>query len=469
MRIATAGWSHETNTFSTMPTRYEDFGIARGSGLVKDGFWQELAAAGHEVAGLIYASAGPAGRITKDAFDRIAGEMVEMIAAAMPLDALFMGLHGAMEVEEIGDGEGELLRRIRAVTGDRVFICGTLDLHGNLSPQFVHACDFLTAYRTAPHRDCAETSQRALKLMMQCLEQNVRPVTELIKLPLLLTGEWAVTEVEPAKSLYARLEEIDAVPGILTSSILIGCAWTDSPHTGVSVLVSGTDAAAVKRQARALAREIWSRREEFGPDMPVAEADATIAAALAAPEAPVFISDSGDNPTAGGGGDSTIILQRLIALGVKDAIVGGITDPAAVQACFAAGEGTEIDLSIGGKLDSTFCKPLAARVKIIRLVTDSGAGGPRALVATGGVEVVLQSDRWPFVMVWYFEKMGVDVFKKKIAVVKQGYLWPDVRDNAPLGLMALSPGYTDLRLDRLPFKHLKRPIWPLDEDAALQL
>ncbi|MCE5279700.1 MAG: M81 family metallopeptidase [Planctomycetaceae bacterium] len=465
MRIATAGWSHETNTFSTMPTRYEDFGVARG-GEVKDAAWRQILADGHDVKQLMFASAGPSGRITRDAFDRIAGEMVEKIAAAMPLDALFLGLHGAMEVEEIGDGEGELLHRIRAVTGDEVFICGTLDLHGNLSPRFVHACDFLTAYRTAPHRDCAETTQRAVDLMQHCLGQNVRPVTELIKLPLLLAGEWAVTEVEPARSLYARLEEIDRVPGILTSSILIGCAWTDSPDTGVSVLVSGTDAAAVKREAAGLAREIWSRREQFGPDVPVADVDETIAAALAAPQAPVFISDSGDNPTAGGGGDSTIILQRLIALGVKDAIVGGITDPAAVQACFAAGEGKEIALVIGGKLDDTFCKPLATRAKIIRLVTDSGASGPRALVEIGGVEVVLQSDRWPFVMVWYFEKMGVDVFKKKIAVVKQGYLWPDVRDNAPLGLMALSPGFTDLRLDRLPFKHLKRPIWPLDKKTS---
>ena len=465
MRIAVGGWLHETNTFSTMATEYDDFYFTRGDDVLAAETWQIFAREGHDLFPLVRASTHPSGRLTRDCFDRIGGELLDGIRAALPLDAIFLGLHGAMEVEGLGDGEGAILREIRAITGPEVFICGTLDLHGNLSPEFVGATDFLTALRTAPHRDGEETLKRGVELMMHCLESGIRPVTELVKLPLLVPGEAGVTEVEPAKSLFGRLPEMDRVPEILVSSIMIGCAWTDSPHTTVSVLISGMDRQAVRREAYDLAEAIWARRSEFKLDMPAAPTDETIQAALEAPEAPVFISDSGDNTTAGGAGDSPFFLQRLIASGAENAVVAGITDPEAVRKCFDAGEGAEVELVIGGRLDTTFSEPFATRARVMRLVEDAGADGPRVLVEIRGVEVVLQSDRGPFTQLGNFERMGIEVGQKKIVVVKLGYLFPELRDYAPKGLMALSPGFGDQRMDRLPFAVLKRPIYPLDQDT----
>jgi len=464
MRIAIGGWLHETNTFSTMATHYEDFWYNRGDDLVSQGCWRKLADEGHEVIPLVRASAHPSGLVTGECYRRFTDEVLDGLSAAAPLDAVYLDLHGAMEVEGIGDGEAAFVREVRGVVGEDMFVCGTLDLHGNLSHEFVSRCDFLTALRTAPHRDGDETRERAVRLMMECLKKGTRPGVALVKLPLLVPGECGVTEVEPAKSLFARLPGVDATPGILVSSIMIGCAWTDCPETTVSVLLYGTDRDAMDREANRLGAAIWERRAEFKLDMPAAPTDETIRAGLDAPEKPVFISDSGDNTTAGGAGDSPYFLKRLIALGVTDAVFAGIADPEAVEVCVQAGEGAEVDLVIGGKWDSVFSKPLPARAKVKRIVADHAAG-PRVLVNIAGVDTVLQSDRCPFVQMAHFQEMGIDVDAYKLVVVKLGYLFPELRDYAPKGLMALSPGFGDQRMDALPFKRLKRPIYPLDPDT----
>jgi len=463
MKIAVGGFGHESNTFSTIPTRYEDLRFARGEELIAAEIWRQVRD-GHEIVPLVRAWAQPSGPVTPDCYRRVADELLSGLEKSLPLDAVFLSLHGAMEVEGLGDGEGELLREIRGLVGEDVFIAGTLDLHGNLSGEFVRRCNLLTALRTAPHRDSRETELRGVRLTMACLQEGLRPITELIKLPLLLPGESAVTEVEPARSLYARLPDIDAQPGILASSLLIGCAWTDSPHTSVSVLITGTDAAAVRRQALELAEEIWRVRAEFGPDVPTAEIDEAIRMALEAPQRPVFLSDSGDNTTAGGAGDSPFVLERLVALGVKDAVMAGICDPAAVQRCEQAGERNGVDLVIGGKLDQQFAQPFAARATVRRVVrTDRG---PRAVVDIEGVTTVLQTDRAAFTCLRDFEELGIDPGRKKIVVVKVGYLFSELRDFAPKSIMALTPGFADQRLDRLPYRKLRRPIYPLDPQTT---
>lgn len=465
MRIAIAGLAHETNTFSTLPTTYEDFRITRGSVLIDTPFWQKMADAGHELFPLFVAHATPSGRVTRAAFERFLKEMLEGLQAHLPLDGVLLHLHGAMDVEGVGDGETAILRAVREIVGLETFIAVTLDLHANLAQEVVVHSNLLTAYRTAPHRDELETQERGARLMVECLEGDIRPTSLMIKLPLLVAGEAAVTEVEPARSLYARLEQIDQLPGILTASILIGCAWTDSPQTAVSVLISGTDAEVVDRETTKLAREVWARRAEFSIDVPTASIDESIQMAYAAPEQPVFISDSGDNPTAGAAGDSPIFLEHLVNAGAQDALVAGITDPQSLKQCFAAGEGGVVDLSIGGRLDRTFARSYAARATVVRLIHTAEDVVPQALVRIGEVEVVLQSDRRPFTDLRRFELLGIGVRQKKLIVVKLGYLYPELRDFAPKHIMALSPGFGDQRLERLPYEHLVRPIYPLDPEA----
>ncbi len=452
MRIGIAGFYHETNTFSPIKTAYEDFEKVRGDEMLDHPVWQELRQRGHELYPLLQARARPSGSVTRECLGRIRDEIVSGFSDCPSLDALFLVLHGAMEVEGIGNGEESLLTAIQRLTGDEVFVCGTLDLHGNLSADFVHSCDFLTALRTAPHRDERQTLERGVRLMMRCLEEGIRPTTEFIQLPLLLAGEHAVTEVEPARTLYAHLPRVDSTPGILTSSIMVGCPWTDSPDTGMSVLVSGGDPSMARRESRSLANDIWSRREEFRTKVPVMSPDEAIRYALNTSERPVFISDSGDNVTAGGAGDNAFLLERLLEVGAKQVLVAGIVDPRAVQTCFRAGENAEVDL------DEELSTARSIHGRVRRLYAEAG----RALLALDDVYLILQSDRRAVRSHEEIHALGIEPDDLKIIVVKLGLLLPDLRDYAPGHVIALTPGCTDLRLSELPYRRLRRPIYPLD-------
>jgi microcystin degradation protein MlrC len=379
---------------------------------------------------------------------------------------VYLSLHGALEVEEIGDGDSDLVSSVRQLVGEEVLISVSLDLHANVSPVLVEKSDILTALRTAPHRDVAETRERAVQLLARSLREELRPAAALARPPVILAGESAVTDVEPARSLYAGLSEIDSSPGVLDCSLLIGCAWTDSPFTSTSVVViAESDEAVAKRHADELARQVWARRREFALDVEAASVDDSIRLAMAASERPVFISDSGDNVTAGAAGDTTLLAKRLVGLGARDALVAGIADPAAVRQCAAAGVGAEVRLSIGGKLDRANGKPFEATCRVQHLSTrfaDRTGGPDTALVRVDGVSIALTSDRWPFTNCADIVRAGVDPMTQKIVAVKLGYLFPDLRQHAARAIMALSPGTSDLRLDRLPFERLQRPIFPLD-------
>jgi len=463
MRIAVGGIGHETNTFSTLRTGLSDFRISRGDDIVKGPFWDRYRDQGVEWAPTLSASAPPHGLVEKDAYLQLKGELLERLKRSLPVDGVYLMLHGAMEVEEIGDGESDLVGAIREVVGDKVLISGSLDLHGNIAPVLVEKTDILTALRTAPHRDGEPTRQRAISRLIRCLREGIKPISVLIKPPLLLPGEFAITEVEPARSLYRMLEEIEAVPGILDASLLIGCAWTDAPYTSTSVIVvAEKDRNLAYEQAARLAEALWGKRRAFKSDVETASVDEAISKALAAREATVFISDSGDNVTAGGAGDNPIFAQRLLAVGAPDSVVAGIADPEAVSLCAGAGKGAAVTMSIGGKLDSIHGKPLKVTGEVVHL--DPVENPTLAVFRVEGVDVILTSDRRAFTSLAGFRKARIDPLRHKIVVVKLGYLFPELRDHAPRAIMALSPGFTDLRMEVLPFRRVVRPIFPLDGD-----
>jgi microcystin degradation protein MlrC len=468
VRIAVGGIGHETNTFSTLRTSLSDFRISRGDEIVEGPFWDHYREQGIEWAPTLSASAPPHGLVKKGAYLQLKGELLERLKRSLPVDGVYLILHGAMEVEEIGDGESDLVSAIREVVGEKVLISGSLDLHGNIAPRLVEKTDILTALRTAPHRDGEPTRQRAISRLIRCLREGIKPVSVLIKPPLLLPGEFAVTEVEPARSLYRTLDEIEAVPGILDASLLIGCAWTDSPYTSTSVIVvSEKDRNLAYEQAARLAEALWGKRRAFKPDVETASVDEAISKALAAREATVFISDSGDNVTAGGAGDNPIFVQSLLAAGAPNAVVAGIADPDAVSLCAGAGKGAAVTMSIGGKLDSIHGKSFKATGKVIHL--DPEENPTLAVLKVDGVNVILTSDRRAFTSLANFRKAGIDPLRHKIVVVKLGYLFPELRDHAPRAIMALSPGFTDLRMEALPFRRVVRPIFPLDGDFEWQV
>ncbi len=222
----------------------------------------------------------------------------------------------------------------------------------------------------------------------------MRPQAVMIKVPLLLPGEFAITEIEPARSLYRMLDEIDMVPGILDSSLLIGYAWADSPHASVSVIVvAEQDRTPALRHAARLATAVWKRRADFQPESELLGIDQAIALARSIPEHPVFLSDAGDNVTAGGAGDIPLFIERLLAAEVSDAVVAGICDPDAVAQCVAAGVGGTVTAALGGKLDPVHGSPLLVTGMVTYL--DPAEHPSSAVLRIGGVEIILTTDRRP--------------------------------------------------------------------------
>jgi len=458
MRCATCGIRHETNTFSTLRTELEDFRVTRGEEVKLGEFWNSFEDI--EWVPTLLAGASPHGLVSKDAYLKLKQELVGRIRDAMPVDGVYMSLHGAMEVEEIGDGESDLVNSVREVVGLDVPIVASLDLHGNIAPAFAESTNVLTALRTAPHVDGSETEIRAVNHLVRCVRDGIRPVNVLIKIPLLLPGEYAVTEIEPARSLYAKLHEIESEEGILDASILIGCAWTDSPYTSVSVIVvAEEDTREAREYAVSLARDIWTRRREFGPDAETVPVEEAVRKAMEAKEHPVFISDSGDNVTAGGAGDIPLLLEKLLEAGATDTVIAGLADPDAVKLCIQAGVGSEITLSIGGKLDKVNGYPLEVTGVVEHINLPS-----LAVLKVEGVKVILASDRRAFTTLHSFEQAKVNPLDQKIIVVKVGYLFSELRDIAQKAIMSLSPGFTNLQLEQLPYKRIMCPIFPLDGD-----
>lgn len=459
MRLAICGIRHESNSFSTMRTELENFHVLRGEDIFRDKFWASFE--GVEWVPTLVAGASPHGLVSKDAYLKLKEELINRLSDGLPVDGVYMSLHGAMEVEDIGDGESDLAGSVREVVGPDVPITASLDLHGNIAPAFAEATNVLTAMRTSPHVDGYETRERAVEHLVRCVKEGIRPVNVLIKLPLLLPGEFTVTEIEPTRSLYAKLWDVESEEGILDASILIGCAWTDSPYTSVSVIVvAEDDRQKAYEHAKALAGEIWERREEFGTEVETASVEEAISRAMREQVRPVVISDSGDNVTAGGAGDTTIFLEKLLEAGATDAVVAGITDPEAVNLCAQAGAGSEMTLKIGGKLDSINGRPLEVTGILEHIDPPS-----HAVLRIGGVRVILASERRAFSELRSFKRAGINPLEQQIIVVKIGLLFSEIRDIARKAIMALSPGFTSLMLEKLPYKRIKRPIFPLDKDT----
>ncbi len=469
MRIAIGGMSHEGTTFSPLLTDLEDLVVTRGEDLLLDDNLRQLYRQHNvEIVPTLFARGTPSGIIKKSCYQVLKNEILQKIKLAKDLDGICLTLHGAMEVEEVGDGEGDLVSSIRAVVGEDVLISVSLDLHGNLTSKLVESVDLLTAYRTAPHRDAAETRCRAASLLIHAWQNNLKPKIAWIPVPILLPGEKVITELEPAASLYAMIEEVNQVPGILDTSIMVGFAWADVPHASASVVViAENDRDMAYEQAERLAETFWNRREAFHFDVETYPVDESIDEALSFAQKPVFISDSGDNPTAGATGDIPIFLERLLAKNVKNAVVAAIADAKAVKTCVAEGLGSKISLSIGGKLDTIHAEPLTITGRVTFLSDDSKTAvfqidGEDS--AHNGIEVILTADRRAFISPDQFEALNIDLFSRDIVVVKLGYLFPELRDIAPRSIMALSPGVSNEDIESLPFNRVRRPIYPLDRD-----
>lgn len=457
----------ESSTFSPHRSGPADFTLSRADELVAR--YPDLPRQVDWI-GLVHARALPGGAVAPEFYETVKRELLERLRAALPLDGVFLDIHGAMTVVGMTDAEADLAVAVRDVVGPDALVSAAMDPHGNMSRRLATALDLATSHRMSPHEDAALTKRRAVANLVRCLDDGVRPRSAWVRVPVLLPGEKASTRDEPARAIYGSLAEIEQRAGIIDAGVWIGYAWADEPRCGAAVVVTGTDVDAITREARDLARAYWGARERFAFSTDAGDADWCIATGLASRERPFFISDSGDNPTAGGAGDVAFMLERLlahdaIASGRATAIWASVVDPSAVASCVSAGVGANVDLHVGGAFGSGHGAHVPLRGEVLRVARADDVGGDIAVVASGGVRAVLTSRRKPFHFVRDLVALGLDPAAHDLTVVKVGYLVPDLFAAARRWVLALTPGGVDQDIARLGHRRLDRPIYPLDSQV----
>lgn len=486
-RVAFAGFIHETNTFAPTKASYDAFlkgsghlPLCRGEEMIAmvagantgiEGALDYAREAGWEVVPVLRASAVPSAHVTEDAFERIAAEIVAGIVAALPLDGICLDLHGAMVCEHLDDGEGELLARIRKAVGPNIPVSVSLDLHGNMTEQSMRDADVMVGYRTYPHVDMALTGYRAA-VLLDLLMAGERFAKAYRQIDYLIPISWQCTGMEPAKSIYATLEALEAREGVVSLSFFPGFPAADFADCGATVLAYGrtqgaADAAADALKAAVDASEAAFAGRVFGPDEGVREAIRIAATA----SRPVVIADTQDNPGAGGDSDTTGMLRALVEAGAERAALGLLYDPQAALAAQEAGLGATIRLALGGRSGIPGDAPFEADFTVEALsdgftrVSGPYYGdtlmrlGPSACLRIGGVRVAVASHKVQMADRGLFRYLGIEPEGEAILVNKSSvHFRADFEPIAETVLVCAAPGPMAVDPASLPWTRLRPGI-----------
>ncbi|CAM5660827.1 MULTISPECIES: M81 family metallopeptidase [Streptomyces] len=474
--IAVAGLGIESSTFSPARTEAPAFHPLRG-GEVFDRY--PFLAPGEELReavewhGALVGKSLPGGTVTAAAWTALTDELIERLAALPRLNGLWYDIHGAMTVEGIDDAEAVLLERIRATVGPDVIVSTSMDLHGNVSRELAHRSDLITCYRMAPHEDHMETKERAVRNLVELLVSGrPRPVKAWVPVPVLLAGEQTSTRIEPAKSVYAAIDEVEAIAGVTDAAIWVGYAWADEPRNRAVVVVTGDDTAAVSAGAERLARGFWDARDDFDFVAPTGTYDELLDEALDSDKRPYFISDTGDNPTAGGAGDVTWGLTQLLKrpeFQKEDGptvIYASVPGPAAIETAVAAGIGATVTVTAGAEVDDRHAGPVTLTGVVHAIRHGDRDAETEVVIRVGSVYAILTRLRKPYHHEHDFTDLDLDPRSADIVIVKIGYLEPELFDMSVGWKMALTPGGVDQDLVRLGHRRIRRPMFPFDRDMA---
>ncbi len=464
-RIAVGGIHTECSTSSPVLMQPEDFRVLRGPDLLAHEYFDFLNAEGVEHLPLLHARAVPGGPLARATYEGFKAEFLDRLKATLPIDGLYLAMHGAMNVEGMDDAEGDWISAARAVVGPDVPVAASYDLHGNVTQKIVDQLDIFAGYRTAPHIDVRETMVRAWSMLVRALKTGEKPGVCWAPVPVLLPGERTSTEDEPAKSLYLKLPEHDAVPGIWDANLMVGYVWADEPRGTACAVVTAVDKAAAEKIAAAIAQSYWDAREDFrfGPVTgPLAD---MLDIAERTDTRPIILADSGDNPTGGGVGDRADVLKALLARSIDDVLIAGITDRPAVERCFAAGTGARVWLTVGGSLDPA-SPSVEVEADVVFLDDPGSAAEQQAVVRIGGITLVLAARRRPYHNIADFTRLGLDPITVRLLVVKSGYLSPELAPIANPNLMALTDGVINQDIENLPSHRRHQPSYPFVKDFS---
>ena len=485
MRVFIAMVSHETNTFSPLPTGRRQFEARdlrhggelletyRGTGTCLGGMIDAAQAHGVTLVPSVAAAAAPGGRVTKDFYVEVKHRLLADLRRAGPLDGVLLDLHGAMVVEGIDDGEGDLLGAVRAEIGARPLVV-TLDFHANVTDAMARAATLLHGYKTYPHVDMQARGREAAERLVDVARGRLRPAVALRRPPLLPPLGSQATARGPMRRLYDLAGTLEREPGVTSISVFAGFPLADIHDAGLAVYVAtaGDEVRAV-RLADRLADTAWQHRQEFAHTaLPPADA---VARALALDGRPVVLADMADNTGGGAAGDTTAVLRELLRAGARDATVACLWDPGAAAACARAGAGATLTLAVGGKVDPGHGAPVEVTGRV-RTLSDGrfvhkgpmlrglpGRLGTTAVLEVEGVKIILISERWQTLDPEMIRLVGIDPLAEKMLVVKSTIHYRAAFEPLAHTIVEVdAPGLSSSNLARFPFTRVRRPIFPLD-------
>jgi microcystin degradation protein MlrC len=493
-RIAIGGFQHETNTFAPVRASYRDFeqadgwpGLTRGDAIFETfrginlplpGFIDQAKAQGHDLVPLLWCSASPSAHVEKDAFERIAADLIDLIQKQPKLDGLYLDLHGAMVTEHYEDGEGELLERIRAIVGPRLPIVVSLDLHANLTERMVRHASALVVCRTYPHVDLAETGGRSAEIMDRLLRHGplakaMRRADFLVPLP------WQCTLINPATALYRVVGEAEGQGRAASASFAFGFPPADIAECGPAVVVYAENAALAESEADRLIGLVNSAEREFaGKIWQKDEAVRYAMAKSATTTRPIILADTQDNPGAGGNSDSVDLLESLVSLKAEGAVFANLFDPETARIAHETGLHGSFERGIGAWCGSPGLEKFRGRFKVLALGDGSFKAtgpfyrgnhmqlGPMALLGIGGTRIVVTSRKQQAADQAMLRHLGVDPSAAKILALKSSvHFRADFQPIAEEILVVAAAGDNPVDNRALPYRHLRKGLrlMPLGE------
>ena len=490
-RVLFAGLFHETHTFVDGSTAWSDFEVTTGDAILKklgdasptDGFLTAAAELGFEVIPTIDARVSPGGIVEDEAFDAFWREFVDRAAPALAegVDAIYLVLHGAMATQSLTDPEGVLLERIRALPGAaNLPIFGVFDLHANMTAKMCRLANGLVGYRENPHTDSRESAMRATQLLGRALRDKSTPRMGWCRVPIIWAPPGTGTATDPMLTLKLFARKVEAEhPNIWACNIVPGFAFADTADTGLSlsVIYSGetADAHAVLKRGADLA---WSLRESGVITYP--PVDEVVAALPRDVVGPVLLVEPADNIGGGAPGDCTSVLRSLLKHETPNSLVC-IADSTAVAALADLKPGDTKTIALGGRgsrldpgpveIEATFVSRSDGKFELedknSHLASMNGmhiAMGPSAMVRCKGTTILITSKKTPPFDLGQYRSQGIE--PKAFAVIGVKAAVAHRRGYDPITKVTHyvdTPGPCTNNLASLPWKHLSRPIYPLDD------
>lgn len=433
--------------------------------------------AGIEIIPSIFANAGSAGVIAKPAFEYIESVFMDAVREHIDeIDGMFLMLHGASEVEEIGSGDHHILAEIRRLVGPYLPIAVVCDPHGNLKKEYVEAATIIRSYRESPHTDADETMWKVSQMLCELLRnrQNIHSVYR--KLPLILGGEQSVSADEPVYSINRYMDELEKDSRIMSASWHVGYIRHDCDVAGCGITVvpaTGKDQEYAEEAADKLAAYVWSKRHEFHYTGLTAKPEKALEMALECEGRPVFLTDSGDNVTSGSGGWNTGILRQVLNVKnlTKKFLFATICDPKTYKELSSLENGARTGMTLGARMDE-LSESVELKVTVKSkgelkgfMMHDPGTTfGQTVNVSVEGrpIDIMVASTGWAMCEEHQFATGGIDWNEYDVIVVKQGYIFPELKAKGRLCVMSLTRGATIQDTASIPFKRIMRPMFPID-------